>query len=90
MGLVWRERGAGGDSCVSVVPAGGSARTQRGCERGWGEETAAFRRYLQVASMHTLGGDFGAAWFACLGFILHPLVSLPRSSFLLVGSRFTL
>jgi len=27
-----------------------------------------------------LGGDFGAAWFACLGFILHPLVRIPPPS----------
>ena len=65
-------------------------RTQRGLIVVRGEETGAARRHQQVAPVGALGGDLGAAWFACLGFLRHPLVSFPRSSFLLFGSQFTL
>ena len=49
--------------------------------RGRGEETGASRRYQQAAPMGALGGVSDTAWFACLGFLRHPLVSfLPPPS----------
>ena len=89
---------------VGLEPAGGLGSNRRVCRTrgpsvevrcagwsvGWVEETAAYRRYQQEAPMRALGGDFGTAWFACLGELRSPLVRLPPSSFLLVGAQFTL
>jgi len=66
--------------CPRRAPVGPPAGITACVSGGRGEETVTSRRYRQVAPMLALGGDFGAAWFACLGFILHPLVSLPRRS----------
>jgi len=60
-----------------------SGSSDEGCAEPGGvqvEETVTYRRYQQEAPMLTPDGDFGTAWFACLGFILHPLVSIPPPS----------
>jgi len=73
-----------------VCADGSSDEVEGGSGVGSDEETVASRWYPQEAPMQALGGDLGAARFACSGELRSPLVSLPRSSFLLVGSQFTL
>ena len=75
---------------LAATPTGGWSGLSADVYGVQGEEAGAFYRYQREASMQPPDGDSGTAWFACLGFILHPLVRLPRSSFLLVGAQFTL
>ena len=80
---LWAPKPTGvlGSSRRGCWTRGSSAELRCG---GWGvvqgEETDAYWRYQQVAPMGALGAVPETAHFACLGFILHPLVSLPPPS----------